>query len=94
MTDAPSGYSTWTDNPELARQYAGSGGYVYKLELPRSELRDEYIDEEGERALFFNNEKKAGLNGISGAEYLVYNDHEFFDINMISLYAGPEVRRK
>ncbi len=88
-TDAVSGYSTWTDNPELARRYAGKGGYVYKLELPLSEMGDEYIDEDGERALFFNNEKKAGLDGISGDEYLVYHHHDLFDINSIILFEGP-----
>ena len=85
-TDAPNGYSTWTDNPELATQYAGNGGYVYKIDLPLTELKSEYIDSDGERALFFNNQKKAGLNNISGNEYLVYNHHDMFNPSNIKLY--------
>lgn len=84
-TDAPIGYSTWTDNIELARQYAGETGYVYKIELPISELGQEYIDNEGERFLFFDNEKKAGLNNVSGKEYLVYQYHDMFNPSSISL---------
>ena len=78
-TDAPNGYSTWSDNKELARQYAGPDGFVYEITLPLSELGDEYIDQDGERCLFFNNGKPAGLNGIVGDEYLVYTDHELYD---------------
>lgn len=85
-TDAPNGYSTWTDNPELASQYASNGGYVYKIDLPLNELKSEYIDSDGERALFFNNQKKAGLNNVSGDEYLVYNHHDLFDPSTITLY--------
>lgn len=84
-TDAPSGYSTWTDNPELARQYAGSDGYVYKIKLPANEMGVEYLDKDGDRVLFFNNEKKAGLHGVKGNEYLVYTDHELYDPNSITL---------
>lgn len=84
-TDAPPGYSTWTDNPDLARQYAGRHGFVYKLELPTSELGNEYIDVDGERVLFFANLKPAGLNGISGNEYLVYTHHEKYDPTSIKL---------
>ena len=85
-TDAPNGYSTWTDNPDLASQYAGKGGYVYKIDLPENELKSEYIDSDGERALFFNNQKKAGLNNVSGNEYLVYNHHDLFNISNVQLY--------
>ena len=82
-TDAPSGYSTWTDNPKLARQYAGEDGFVYEINLPANKKSDEYINSDGDRALFFNNNKKAGLNKVSGDEYLVYNDHELFDPSSI-----------
>ena len=84
-TDAPSGYSTWTDNPDLARQYAGDSGYVYSIDLPKSEIRDEILDQTGERALYFNNQKRAGLNNISGDEYLIYQDHEAFNPEQIKL---------
>lgn len=78
-TDAPTGYSTWTDNKELAKQYAGKNGYIYYMDLPKIELKKEYIDEDGERALFFDNKKPAGLNGVKGKEFLVYTEHDLFD---------------
>ena len=84
-TDAMNGYSTWTDNPELARQYAGNDGYVYYIDLLDSEMGDNAIDEDptsetyGDRVLFFFNDKPASINGVKGNEVLVYNDHEFFD---------------
>jgi hypothetical protein len=84
-TDAPTGYSTWTDNIELAKQYAGKTGFIYKIELPKQEEGETMIDDDGERSLFFNNEKKAGLNGISGNEYLVYQDHENYSPDLIKL---------
>lgn len=88
-TDAPNGYSTWSDSLELAKQYAGPNGYVYSITLPLSELGNEYITPDGERTLFFNNEKAAGLNGVSGNEYLVYNEHELFNPNMIQCVIDP-----
>ena len=88
-TDAPTGYSTWTDSLELAKQYAGPNGYVYSINLPLSECGNEYITPDGDRVLFFNNEKAAGLNGVSGNEYLVYNDHELFNPSIISLVNYP-----
>jgi len=84
-TDAPNGYSTWTDNPKLAREYAGKNGFVYKIELPQSELGESIIDEDGERPLFFDNNKKAGLHGVSGKEYLVYHDHELYSPDLIKI---------
>ena len=84
-TDAPQGYSTWTDNPQLARQYAGDSGFVYEIELPKYSEGSDLIDNEGERALFVNNQKKAGLNNISGDEYLVYQGHDNFSPSMIKL---------
>lgn len=82
-SDAPSGYSTWTDNPELAAQYAGSDGFVYYMDLPIKEQGSDLIDEDGERPLFIDNEKAAGLNDISGKEYLVYTDHDLYNSNDI-----------
>lgn len=84
-TDAPQGYSTWTDNLELAKQYAGENGYVYQIDLPKEELGNELINSDGERSLFVNNQKAAGINGVSGNEYLVYIDHELYNPNMIKL---------
>ena len=82
-TDAPHGYSTWTDNSKLAKEYAGKHGFVYKIQLPISELGESFIDQDGERPLFFKNDKKAGLNNISGDEYLLYHDHENFHPSLI-----------
>jgi hypothetical protein len=82
-TDAPEGYSTWTDNPELARQYAGKNGEVYEIDVPESELGIDLVDADGERPLFVNNRKAAGLNGVSGNEFLLYQDHDNFTPSMI-----------
>jgi GNAT superfamily N-acetyltransferase len=100
-TDAPNGYSTWTDNPELAKQYAGEKGYIYQIDLPKSELgytvrwvrptpnsvklerTGEMMNKNGERALFFNNGKNVGLNGVSGNEYLVYHHHDGYSPSLI-----------
>ena len=87
-TDAPIGYSTWTDNPELARKYAGQNGYVYQINLPELELGNEMIDANGNRVLFINNQKGAGLDGIFGNEYLIYQDHELFTPDMIKQSRG------
>jgi hypothetical protein len=84
-TDAPSGYSTWTNNKELARQYAGVNGFVYSLDLDDEFETEEMLDMDGDRGLFLNNQKKAGLNGVSGDEYLVYTHHEEFNPNDIKL---------
>ena len=90
-TDAMRGYSTWTDNPELARQYAGKNGHVYYMDLPKSEMGEYAIDENpksetyGDRVLFFFNDKAAGLNGVNGREVLVYNYHDLYDSSNIKL---------
>jgi hypothetical protein len=84
-TDAPHGYSTWTDNPNLAKKYAGQNGFIYKITLPISQMGNEYMDADGERTLFFNNEKKAGLDNISGNEYLIYHHHDLFNEDSISI---------
>lgn len=89
-TDAPRGYSTWTDNPLLAREYAGDNGFVYRIELPRSLEGTELVDEDGERALFVDNEKSAGLRGVTGKEYLVYVDHDDYSHDLITEYYTDE----
>ena len=71
-SDAQYGYTTWTDNVELAKQYAGSNGYVYYIDLPKSAMGKEAIDENpksltyGDRYLFFFNDKPASINGVKG----------------------------
>lgn len=83
-TDAPQGYSTWTDNIDLAKEYAGENGFIYKIALPKNKLGKELIDNDGERVLYVNNKKKAGLNNVSGDEYLVYNSHDNYSPALIS----------
>lgn len=69
-----SGYESWTDNPELARQY---GDYVYSIDVPKSDIKTSYLDEDpmsptyGDRNPIYEIDKKAGLNGVSGKEYLL-----------------------
>ena len=55
-----------------------------KIDLPKNKLGNELINIDGERALFVNNGKKAGLNNIKGDEYLVYNDHDLYSSEMVS----------
>ena len=85
--DAPSGYSTWTDNPKLAKEYAGTNGYVYQLDLSTpSGIGTSPFTRSGERVLVYRNVKPCGLNGVSGREYLVYEQHPRFwreDIKLI-----------
>ena len=72
-----SGYESWTDNPELARQY---GKNVYYTDVPESAIKTSYMDENpqsetyGDRNLWHSITKPAGLNGVSGTEYLLYMD--------------------
>jgi len=82
-TDAPNGYSTWTDNPELARQYAGDKGHIYQIDLPKKQEGMELLNNDGDRVLFLDNQKKAGLNNVSGKEYLIYNDHDLYNPDLI-----------
>lgn len=69
-----SGYESWTDNPELARQY---GDYVYSIDVPKADIKGSYLDENpnsptyGDRNPIYGIDKKAGLNGVSGKEYLL-----------------------
>jgi hypothetical protein len=85
MVDSPVGYSCWTDSPKLARAYAGDDGYVYEIELPLSEMGKEYIDDQGERSLFYKSDRGAGILGARGEEYLVYHDHRKFSPDLIRL---------
>ena len=69
-----SGYESWTDNPELAKQY---GDYVYSIDVPKTDIKTSYLDENpasptyGDRNPIYSIDKKAGLNGVSGNEYLL-----------------------
>ena len=69
-----SGYESWTDNLDLARQY---GDNVYSIEVPKTDIKTSYLDENpnsptyGDRNPIYRIDKKAGLNGVSGNEYLL-----------------------
>lgn len=69
-----SGYESWTDNLDLAKQY---GDYVYSIDVPKSDIKTSYLDENpnsityGDRNPIYSIDKKAGLNGVSGNEYLL-----------------------
>jgi hypothetical protein len=84
----PSGYTHWTDNPELARQYAGPKGSVYQYDLPDEAMGQSYINDDGERPLYYDNDGRAALNGVSGKEYLVYQDHEDYDPSKIRRHSS------
>lgn len=90
ISDAPHGYSTWTDNEDLAREYAGPSGHVYHLDLPQESIGASPINEDsgsnsfGDRYLAYSHDKPAGLNNISGREYLLYHGHDLFDHKKIS----------
>jgi hypothetical protein len=83
--DSPTGYSCWSDTPELARAYAGDDGYVYKIELPLKELGDTFITDDGDRPLFYKSDHGANINGARGQEYMIYHDHENFSPDSIKL---------
>lgn len=75
-----SGYESWTDNPELAKQY---GKNVYYIDVPETDIKTSYLDENpmsetyGDRNPIYSIDKKAGLNGVSGKEYLLYMDDPY-----------------
>ena len=88
----PSGYTHWTDNQDLARQYAGPKGHVYQYDLPDEAMGSSYIDDDGERPLYYDNDGKAGLNGVEGREYLVYHDHDDYDPSKIKKVTAERAR--
>lgn len=69
-----SGYESWTDNIDLAKKY---GNNVYSIEVPKSDIKTSYLDEDpmsptyGDRNPLYSIDKKAGLDGVSGNEYLL-----------------------
>jgi len=86
---ATNGYSYWTDNVDVAKEYAGPEGYVYYIDIPTSLISDELIDEDptsetfGDRNLMVHNGKDISINDITGKEYLLYQEHEYFDDNSL-----------
>lgn len=79
------GYSHWTDNPDLAKQY---GDHVYQYDLPDEAMGQSYINDDGERPLYYDNEGKAGLNGVSGSEHLIYHHHDDYDPSKIKPFTS------
>lgn len=75
--DNVNGYESWTDNPELAKEYAGENGYVYSVEVPNKDLNTEDIfDENGDRSLVYWNDKPVALHGVEGEEFMLYTNHD------------------
>ena len=81
--DSPQGYSTWTDSIALAREYAGKDGFLYVIQIPNKEIKREYINNDGDRAFVYSTGKPAGLHGVSGNEYLLYEYHDSFTHDQI-----------
>ena len=77
--DNVNGYESWTDNYDLAKEY---GDNVYYIDIPTSEIKNSIIDENpqsetyGDRNLMYVHDKKVGLKGESGKEYMLYTDHD------------------
>ena len=71
--DNPNGYESWTDNPELAKAY---GKNVYYMDIPTKEIGNEVMDIDGNRYMGYVHDKKVGIKGESGKEYMIYTDHE------------------
>ena len=74
--DNMNGYESWTDNYDLANRY-GAGEYVYSVDVPTSRIASSLYDENpnsatyGDRNFIASIEKPAGLDGITGNEYLL-----------------------
>lgn len=71
--DNPNGYESWTDNPNLAKNY---GKNVYYMDVPTKDIGKNVIDNEGNRYMVYAHDKKVGLKGESGKEYMMYTDHD------------------
>ena len=87
-SDSPEGYSTWTDNRKLAEAY---GDYVITITLPKSAMGKDYIDNNGERPLFYANNKPASIKGVKGKEFLVYEEHDDFSLYPIKSADSDEI---
>lgn len=79
--DNMNGYESWTDNYDLANRY-GAGKYVYSVDVPTSRIANSLYDENpnsatyGDRNFIASIEKPAGLDGITGNEYLLNTNDE------------------
>ena len=71
--DNPNGYESWTDNFELAEAY---GKNVYYMDIPTKEIGKNVLDNDGNRYMTYVHDKKVGIKGKSGKEYMMYTDHE------------------
>ena len=74
--DSPNGYDTLTDNYDLAKQY---GKNVYFIDVPKEQVANEIMDNNGVRNFAYKDDKPAGLNGVSGDEYLLNTQHGNFN---------------
>lgn len=94
---APRGYSHWTDNPGIARQYAGPDGHVYQYDLPDEAMGSKWLDEnaDGKTPLYFDNGEMIGHPGmrpkLKGREYVVYNEHPDYDPTQIKPYKESRI---
>lgn len=68
VSDNGFGYESWTDQYNLAKQY---GNNVLAVDVPSNMIGDNYITASGERSPIYRTDKAAGLNGISGTEFLL-----------------------
>lgn len=68
VSDNGFGYESWTDQYNLAKQY---GNNVLAVDVPSNMIGDNYITASGERNPIYRTDKAAGLNGISGTEFLL-----------------------
>lgn len=88
-----SGYESWTDNLDLAKQY---GDYVYSIDVPKSDIKTSYLDEDpksptyGDRNPIYSITKAAGLNGVNGTEYLLYMLDDYKDNLTYTPVSSPE----
>ena len=68
VSDNGFGYESWTDNYNLAKQY---GDNIYAIDVPNEAIANDFITSSGDRNPLIKTDKNAGLNGISGGEYLL-----------------------
>lgn len=68
VSDNGFGYESWTDNYDLAKQY---GDNIYAIDVPNEAIANDFITSGGDRNPLVRTDKNAGLNGVSGAEYLL-----------------------
>lgn len=71
--DNPNGYESWTNNPALAKAY---GKNVYYMDVPTKDIGSDVMDKDGNRYMTYVHDKKVGINGENGKEYMMYTDHD------------------